>query len=231
MGQEESWDELRKEGQGTWERFADSGYLHAPDPVPLGVKDLDVVLGGGLRPGLSVLGGEPGAGKSALGLQSALFSAWAGHRVLYVSLEMDVRQCTTRAASCLSALGVIPGLRPFAWAKAHEHARESRERVAEAVRNGDAESEMVAMATGGDPVITAVRALYEQVQGFMVHGGQKAGTERGLMDLARRSCAAGARLIVVDYLQLVQPGDGKGGALAEYERVTSASRTLNAIGR
>jgi DNA repair protein RadA/Sms len=62
-----------------------------------GVKELDLVLGGGVVPGaLMLLSGDPGVGKSTLVLQVASVIA-AGGKVLYVSGEESARQIKLRA--------------------------------------------------------------------------------------------------------------------------------------
>ena len=64
-------------------------------PQPTGIDELDRVLGGGLVPGsVSLLGGEPGIGKSTLLLQLA--AAWPA-RTLYVSGEESMQQVRLRA--------------------------------------------------------------------------------------------------------------------------------------
>lgn len=69
--------------------------LAAGSPVPTGLTELDRVLGGGLVPGsVTLLGGEPGVGKSTLLLQ--LLSSWPG-RSLYVSAEESATQVRLRA--------------------------------------------------------------------------------------------------------------------------------------
>jgi DNA repair protein RadA/Sms len=68
-------------------------------PVPTGDDELDRVLGGGLVPGsVTVLGGEPGVGKSTLLLQALAAVAGAGGRpCLYVTAEESARQVALRA--------------------------------------------------------------------------------------------------------------------------------------
>ena len=63
-----------------------------------GIAELDRVLGGGLVPGsVILLGGEPGIGKSTLGLQLAASVQARGATVLYVSGEESVEQIRLRA--------------------------------------------------------------------------------------------------------------------------------------
>jgi DNA repair protein RadA/Sms len=75
-------------------------------PVTTGIDELDRVLGGGLVPGsVTLLGGEPGIGKSTLLLQML---AAASGPVLYVSAEESARQVRLRA----DRLGAV---RPDLW--------------------------------------------------------------------------------------------------------------------
>lgn len=67
-------------------------------PVPTGVAEFDRVLGGGLVPGsVTLLGGEPGVGKSTLVLQLLAERAAAGASVLYVTGEESTGQVRLRA--------------------------------------------------------------------------------------------------------------------------------------
>jgi DNA repair protein RadA/Sms len=64
-------------------------------PQSTGLAELDRVLGGGIVPGsVTLLGGEPGVGKSTLLLQ--LLAYWPG-RTLYVSAEESAQQVRQRA--------------------------------------------------------------------------------------------------------------------------------------
>jgi DNA repair protein RadA/Sms len=65
--------------------------------LPTGIGELDRVLGGGLTAGqVTLIGGDPGIGKSTLLLQ-ALASLGAGARTLYVSGEESAEQVALRA--------------------------------------------------------------------------------------------------------------------------------------
>jgi DNA repair protein RadA/Sms len=67
-------------------------------PRATGVAELDRVLGGGLVAGsVTLLGGEPGIGKSTLALQVLGRRAEGGEAVLYVSAEESKQQVRSRA--------------------------------------------------------------------------------------------------------------------------------------
>jgi DNA repair protein RadA/Sms len=63
-----------------------------------GISELDRVLGGGVvRGGVTLLGGEPGIGKSTLLMQAVAGVAASGLRVLYVTGEESAAQVAMRA--------------------------------------------------------------------------------------------------------------------------------------
>lgn len=63
-----------------------------------GLPEFDFVLGGGIVPGsMTLVGGEPGIGKSTLLLQTAARLETAGRKVLYVSGEESPEQLRLRA--------------------------------------------------------------------------------------------------------------------------------------
>jgi DNA repair protein RadA/Sms len=65
----------------------------------LGIGEFDRVLGGGVVAGsLTLIGGDPGIGKSTLLLQVAAKAAAAGKSVLYISGEESAHQLKLRAA-------------------------------------------------------------------------------------------------------------------------------------
>jgi DNA repair protein RadA/Sms len=78
-------------------------------PQPTGVAELDRVLGGGLIPGsVTLLGGEPGIGKSTILLQAAAEVAARGRKVLYLSGEESAQQVRLRAER-------LGALHPLLW--------------------------------------------------------------------------------------------------------------------
>ncbi len=72
--------------------------IREEDKVKTGIEELDRVLGGGIVQGsLTLVGGDPGIGKSTLLLQVCRNLSEAGHKVLYISGEESVRQIKMRA--------------------------------------------------------------------------------------------------------------------------------------
>ena len=73
--------------------------MDAHQPMPTGIGELDRVLAGGLLPGSATLvGGEPGTGKSTLLLQTLASMAAGGKRGLLVAAEEAAHQVRRRAA-------------------------------------------------------------------------------------------------------------------------------------
>jgi len=90
-------DELLGEGAGTPQPIGEVD-VEAFAPAATGVGELDRVLQGGVVPGsVTLLGGEPGVGKSSLLLQTLAGLARAGHRCLYVTAEESAQQVRRRA--------------------------------------------------------------------------------------------------------------------------------------
>lgn len=73
--------------------------------------ELDRVLGGGIVPGsLTLLGGEPGIGKSTILMQVADKLAFKGLKILYISAEESSRQLKLRA----TRLGINSDIKVYA---------------------------------------------------------------------------------------------------------------------
>jgi len=63
-----------------------------------GMKEFDQVMGGGIVPGsVTLIGGDPGIGKSTLSLQIGCLLSQKGQKVLYISGEESVQQTRMRA--------------------------------------------------------------------------------------------------------------------------------------
>lgn len=74
----------------------------------VGLPEFDFVLGGGIVPGsLTLIGGEPGIGKSTLLLQACARLEAAGRRTLYVSGEESPEQIRLRAIRLDEPTGAV----------------------------------------------------------------------------------------------------------------------------
>lgn len=72
--------------------------LTGAEPWPTGIDEVDLVLGGGLTPGsVTLLGGEPGVGKSTLLLQVLKAAGGPSSKALYISAEEAADQVRRRA--------------------------------------------------------------------------------------------------------------------------------------
>lgn len=70
------------------------------------ILEFDRVMGGGIVPGsVTLIGGDPGIGKSTLSMQVCCSLAQSGHRVLYVSGEESVKQTKMRADRISKTIG------------------------------------------------------------------------------------------------------------------------------
>ena len=90
----------KKQRGGTGAQVLSIRDIEADDQMhqPTGMEELDRVLGGGIVEGsLTLLGGEPGVGKSTLLLQICSKLAQAGKTVMYISGEESARQIKLRA--------------------------------------------------------------------------------------------------------------------------------------
>lgn len=87
--------------QGGGRMISLSGLDHdvpLPDRMPTGIAELDRALGGGfVEASATLIGGDPGIGKSTLLLQAAAKMALAGRSVAYVSGEEAADQVRLRA--------------------------------------------------------------------------------------------------------------------------------------
>lgn len=88
------------EMEQTAEFSRDKLLSEAPECTKTGFSELDRLLGGGLMPGLIVLGGSPSLGKSTLALYIAEHIASEGTPVLFYSYEMQSRRIKSKLITC-----------------------------------------------------------------------------------------------------------------------------------
>ena len=160
---------------------------NADSPKPTGFKEIDKILGGGLRPGLYVCGAIPSLGKTALILQIANNLAKSGFDVLYFSLEMPVCDLVWRSVSCLS------------YIKDKEHALSQRELQFKKWDELGPKHDN-ALNAYDEYARTSAKYMwiYENIGGLNVDELEAAIANHKAM----RGCAP---VVVVDYLQIMQP--------------------------
>src|SRR3954449_11058268 len=121
---------------------------------PTGIDELDRVLGGGLVPGsVTLVGGEPGIGKSTLLLQMLAAMARGGARCLLVSAEESSQQVRMRAGG----LGALES-RLLAGGGAGESSEQVRLRAG---RRGALESRLWPVS---ETVLPSIRAPLDEVK-------------------------------------------------------------------
>lgn len=203
-------------------------YMSRPDPCPTGIAPLDAILGGGLPVGgVTVVGGDPGTGKTSLGVQIVYSAALRGLKPTYVSIEMPAMACLLRMCSLHAAY--TPALPDFSWGSATptDEAREQVKRIRENAQDArQAERYITELSwryvKGDDPVMQAWRDLEGKI------GGAYAVRDdvRDLGDICNLIRDLDADDIygpvVIDYSQLVTTADGQ----EEYTRMTEVSRRL-----
>lgn len=75
----------------------------APEPIPTGFASLDEVLGGGLQPGLYVLGSVSSLGKTTLAVQICDHAAESGYPALFVTIEQSAREIVAKSLSRIAS--------------------------------------------------------------------------------------------------------------------------------
>lgn len=215
-----AWDEVmsRDAPERGW---AVDCYLGGAEPLPTGTP-LDWALGGGLMPGVTVLGGVASAGKSAIACQAAASVASRGLRVLYLTLDDSWGNVVARCMSSWSiSHSASYGAGPFSWSQLPEMRRRWRD-----LR--DADRSRVAYE-GRDAALMAARAWDDgpgrhlAVVDSVTEIGQIEGMLREL-----REAGEPPALVVVDYLQQYQAGSPDLDR-AEYSRVSDVAARLQRV--
>src|SRR3989338_7944994 len=107
----ESWNSYVEENAAVSSVENKSGIVYKDEPVLLtevsahnehrlqsGIAEFDRVMGGGIVPGsVTLIGGDPGIGKSTLSLQASCALSEQGHKILYISGEASVKPPNMRA--------------------------------------------------------------------------------------------------------------------------------------
>lgn len=215
-------------------------YLKAPRPVPTTIGPLDAMLRGGLRPGLHVIGGNTGAGKTA-------FALWVLEKVAsctdpdtgrpygvgFVSLELSTWEVRARLGSRLSH--ALDELEPYSWGDFEALGAKARKGMAEGVYQECLDP--VCMAD------TALRAMCPNValfdglrtkhpygDGENYHPPHRANTLEDVKGAIEWLGRWGGKLCFVDYLQCIEVDPDRPGRADEQQDLKRIAGELNAVG-
>lgn len=198
-------------------------YLCGPRPLPTGTP-IDDALGGGLMPGVTVLGGEASVGKSALACHIASSVAARGGRVLYLTLDDSWGNVVAR---CMSAWSVGHaaswGCGPFSWS-----ALPSMRRQLAPMRTSDPSRDAFELRRRDAALMAAAHWEDGPAQTLAVIDSvtDVPTIERMLRDMADEDEMPA--LVVVDYVQQYQSGEPEIDR-GEYSRVSEVAARLQRL--
>jgi len=232
-----AWESLR-ESAGPFE-FEREYVLQRP-PAPTGITPLDRMLGGGLHSGTyTIVGGDPGSGKTALACKACYTMALMGRFPVFYSFEMTKMQLVSRLLSVHTRMeqkrardaGEWPRLEQVEWAKIRDELKISESDLARAFDSGERaqyETVMRYVSRHGDDD-KVLRAWYDfrdtvfpkMIIRDDVQDIEQVTNEVGVL------CDSGLHpCVIVDYLQLAAAGDND-----EYQLVTNASHVLQKLAK
>lgn len=217
-----AWDDARAmcEPPRGW---AVDCYLCGPRPLPTGTP-LDDALGGGLMPGVTVLGGQASVGKSALACHIASSVAARGERVLYLTLDDSWGNVVSR---CMSSWSVGHarewGCGPFSWSALPSMRRQlapyrTSDPTRDAFEQRKRDAALMASAHWEDGPAQSLAVIDS-----MTEVGQ---VERLVRDLT--DAGEAPALVVVDYVQQYQSGEPETDR-SEYSRVSEVAARLQRL--
>ena len=103
-------------GAGAVDSFLDAVQTERFKPMPTGITDIDLAIGGGfIRQQLVTLGAAPGVGKTAL--TQWIFETMAKHgtKTIYLNLEMSREQMIARSLSRICRVSPTKILQGYSW--------------------------------------------------------------------------------------------------------------------
>jgi len=189
------------------------GGIDAFSAVPTGFGVLDRVLDGGLSArDLTVLGGVPGAGKTAMALQWARNMASNGHQVVYACYDHD--DVSLLARLLMLEIGDLTG------------GSDASSLQARAAVRAVARGEMTLVEAAAESLL--VRAAHSRLQAYgenlaLLSASREA---TGLEELAATAEATGVDgVLVVDYLQKIPTEDAHSEAI-RVDRVAAGLKEI-----
>jgi replicative DNA helicase len=185
------------------------------------VSALDQLLGGGMTRGVTVLGGGPGAGKTATACQAAAMMADMGRKVVYASYETGWDIVQLRCASAWSV--VRPDVQEVSWSRIAT----GEERRSRPAYDGLTRAELGRYTVGSamDPVARTLTA-WDEGPGRNLAVLTSDNSVHDLCELCQQVCREDGRppVLVVDYIQIVPTGATR--QQDDYERVTEVMGAL-----
>lgn len=223
-----AWESLRDDG-GVFE-FECEYVLQRP-PAPTGIRSLDDRLGGGLHSGTyTIIGGDPGSGKTALACKAAYTLATLGMHPIFYSFEMTKMQLVSRLLS-VHTRASRGRLETVKWSEMRNSllmSKEELDRVAEADSRTRYEAVMryVSDHRGDDKVLVAWYDFRDLVYPRMIIRDDVQDIDQVASEV-EALCESGLHpCVIVDYLQLAAAGDSD-----EYQLVTKASHVLQKMAK
>lgn len=189
--------------------------LGGRDPLRTGTP-LDRALGGGLMPGVTVLGGAASVGKSALACQVAATVAASGRRVIYATLDDAWESVWARCGSAWSCSGA-EGAEPFRWSDVASE----RKRIRATLGRG-ADLSRAAFAECQRPGMARTMQLFAERVGPSLAVVDSMGTVGKLVQAVGEAAPA---LVVIDYAQQYRTGEQQADA-SEYSRVSAVASAI-----
>lgn len=226
--QREAWESLRDDAGAFEFEFE---YVMQRPPVPTGIGLLDKKLGGGLHSGTyTIIGGDPGSGKTAIACKACYTLAANGQFPIFYSFEMTKMQLVSRLLSVHTRMN-RDRLETVKWANLRDSLLMSRDdlgRVADA--DGRTQYEAVMRYVSAHREDDAVLKAWYDFKASVFPNMIVRDDVRDIAQVAQEVgdlCGSGLHpCIIVDYLQLAAAGDKD-----EYQLVTNASHVLQKMAK
>lgn len=197
-------------------------------PQSSGFSSLDAALGGGYRPGLHILGGVPGSGKSALALQIAANIAAAGRPAVYYSLELPCDEANERLMSMISITMSDPFPFGDVGRQAEAFTHQSHDLVLKHSQGEITQDELESglMELQRNCSVLAAAAQCEASYRNLVIADNMTAVKDINQDLYNLAAGGVKPFVVVDYLQYAVTGDPKLDSGIAYEKVSAIADDL-----